>query len=371
MSDTTKFIIGIAALACLLLATNAIKHEAIEAELKEAAALTLAEANVEWADVAVEGRNAVISGIAPSQDAGDAAVDLVSGQFGIHSAKGNFRVVEVVSPFLWTGTYGPAGLTLAGVVPSQEAMDAILATAKDKFPKAAIRNEMRIAGGVPDGAWTDIASLGLTQLAKLKTGRARLLDTALSLSGETDASATVAAVKSSFSAMTDGFSGEANIVVSVPDVAPELPAPVSEIQEPKTQPVIIPAEAQVEIDRCQTAIDDIMSGQTINFRTGSAEVIPQPNPLIIRLAGVAKECPSTRIVISGHTDSVGDPDANQILSKARAQAVVNLLADESVAAKRLEAKGFGSSKPVAANTTPEGRSANRRIEFQVLYAGAP
>ncbi|MEO0411602.1 MAG: OmpA family protein [Pseudomonadota bacterium] len=370
MSDTTKLIIGLAALACLLLATNAIKNQAIQTELQEGAISTLTQADVDWAEVSVEGRNAVVSGIAPSQDAGEAAVDLVSGQFGIHSAKGDFRVVEVVSPFLWTGSYGTAGLTLAGVVPSQEAMDALLMAAKGNFPDAQIRNEMRIAGGAPEGDWTATAKAGLTQLARLKTGRARLLDNALTLSGETDTSSTLDAITRSFAAVTDGFEAQTDIVVSVPDVTPELPNPVSGDQESDPQPVIIPAEAQIEIDRCQSAIDGIMSGQTIKFRTGSAEVVPQPNPLIVRLAAVTKECPNTRVVISGHTDSVGDKEANQVLSQARAQAVVNLLVDESVAADRLQAEGFGSTKPIAANTTPEGRSANRRIEFQVLYAGA-
>ncbi|MEO0498392.1 MAG: OmpA family protein [Pseudomonadota bacterium] len=368
MSDSAKLIVGAVLLLALVFITNLIKHEAIEAELSGVAAATLADANVEWASVSVDGRNATVSGVAPSQDAGDAAVELVGGQFGIHSAKGDFSVVEVVSPFLWSARFSGTDLILAGVVPSSEVLDAIMARAQSLFSSSTIRNEMRVAGGVPDGDWQSASFQGLQQLARLKSGSARLLGPLLTITGITDTAETASSIKESVTGLATGFKGTTDITVDVPDKAPELPGPIVENTD---KAIIVPAEAQKEIDRCQGAIDAIMQGQTINFRTGSAEVIPQPNPLIVRLATVAKECPTTRIVISGHTDSVGDADANQALSKARAQAVVNLLVDESVEAQRLDARGFGSSKPIAENTTPEGRSANRRIEFRVLYAGAP
>lgn len=370
MSDSAKFIVGAVALFVLVLIANAVKRDPIEAELRAKAEYVLAEAGVEWATVNVSGRNAVIGGIAPSQDAGTAAVDLISGVFGIHSADGDFQVVEVVSPFLWSATRTLKTLSLAGVVPSQDVRDTILERVSELFSGLEVANEMRIAGGFPQGDWTRSALKGLDQLAVLQTGKSRLLDTGLTITGQTDSAATVAAIKENLAQMPPGFTSETDIVVVVPDVSPEPPAPVEEIVE-KDAPVIVPAEAQKEIDRCQSAIDEIMTGQTINFRTSSAEVIPQPNPLIMQLARVANECPSTRIVISGHTDSVGDPEANQILSKARAQAVVNLLVDQKVTAERLTAQGFGASQPIEANTTPEGRSANRRIEFRVLYAGNP
>jgi OOP family OmpA-OmpF porin len=73
-----------------------------------------------------------------------------------------------------------------------------------------------------------------------------------------------------------------------------------------------------------------------------------------------------RIEIGGHTDSDGSEADNQKLSEDRAMAVAGYIAKAGVDAGRLSAKGFGEAKPVAENTTPEGKAQNRRIEFRVL-----
>src|SRR5690606_39121260 len=75
-----------------------------------------------------------------------------------------------------------------------------------------------------------------------------------------------------------------------------------------------------------------------------------------------------RIRIEGHTDNVGNPDFNQKLSERRATAVKTFLEKEyGIDGSRLEAQGFGDTRPVASNDTPEGRQANRRAELVKLY----
>jgi len=70
------------------------------------------------------------------------------------------------------------------------------------------------------------------------------------------------------------------------------------------------------------------------------------------------------LTIEGHTDNTGSAAANQTLSEQRAAAVKQyLVAHYGVDAARLDAKGFGASKPVASNDTPEGRQQNRRVEL--------
>lgn len=74
-----------------------------------------------------------------------------------------------------------------------------------------------------------------------------------------------------------------------------------------------------------------------------------------------------RIRIEGHTDNVGNPDFNQKLSERRAAAVKTFLEKEyGIDGSRLEAQGFGDTRPVASNDTPEGRQANRRVELVKL-----
>ena len=73
-----------------------------------------------------------------------------------------------------------------------------------------------------------------------------------------------------------------------------------------------------------------------------------------------------RFRVEGHTDSWGEPDANQRLSIARAQAVKAFVVGRGVAAGRIETVGRGEVDPIASNETPEGRQNNRRVEFANL-----
>jgi len=73
--------------------------------------------------------------------------------------------------------------------------------------------------------------------------------------------------------------------------------------------------------------------------------------------------PTLCLRIEGHTDNQGNVGANQTLSEKRAQAVVAWLTANGVQADRLTAKGFGQTRPVADNSTDEGRAKNRRVEL--------
>lgn len=80
-----------------------------------------------------------------------------------------------------------------------------------------------------------------------------------------------------------------------------------------------------------------------------------------------KAHPDLRLLIEGHTDSVGNAASNQTLSEKRAAAVKAFLEKEyGIAGDRLEAQGFGDTRPVASNDTPEGRQSNRRVELVKL-----
>lgn len=101
------------------------------------------------------------------------------------------------------------------------------------------------------------------------------------------------------------------------------------------------------------------------FETGSAALLPESTTELNRLVQLLKEAATLRIQISGHTDNVGDEASNLRLSENRAKAVYDYLVQQAIPAERLRFKGFGESKPIDANDTPEGRSRNRRTEFLV------
>lgn len=74
----------------------------------------------------------------------------------------------------------------------------------------------------------------------------------------------------------------------------------------------------------------------------------------------------TKVLIEGHTDSVGGAEYNQGLSNRRAASVRKWLVQHSVDGARLESQGFSFDRPIGDNATPEGRQSNRRVEFKVL-----
>jgi outer membrane protein OmpA-like peptidoglycan-associated protein/Tol biopolymer transport system component len=105
--------------------------------------------------------------------------------------------------------------------------------------------------------------------------------------------------------------------------------------------------------------------RNVFFETGSAALLPTSTTELDRLVALLRETPALRIQVSGHTDDVGDDASNQTLSENRAKAVHDYLVQNGITADRLRFKGFGETKPIETNDTPEGRARNRRTEFVV------
>jgi OOP family OmpA-OmpF porin len=107
----------------------------------------------------------------------------------------------------------------------------------------------------------------------------------------------------------------------------------------------------------------------INFRIDSAEILPDYDLDIAKVADFMKKNPDTVALIEGHTDNVGTEEYNLALSQRRADSVVNCLTEKyGIERSRLSAKGFGMSRPVADNSSEEGRQKNRRIEGVISCA---
>lgn len=106
--------------------------------------------------------------------------------------------------------------------------------------------------------------------------------------------------------------------------------------------------------------------KNIFFDFGKASLREASFPDLNRLVTLLNQYPAMKVEISGHTDNVGSDEANQGLSQNRAKAVVDYLLSKNIDASRLVAKGYGKTKPVATNSTDEGRQQNRRVEFTIL-----
>ncbi len=143
------------------------------------------------------------------------------------------------------------------------------------------------------------------------------------------------------------FGGGARQVAAVEPTPEPAPAPIVD-NEPEPAPEVV----RVELD--------------VKFDFDKSRVREESYSDIKNLADFMQQYPQTTTVVEGHTDSVGTDQYNQRLSERRAEAVRNVLVNEyGVQGNRVNSVGYGESRPVADNSTEEGRQINRRVEAEV------
>ena len=106
----------------------------------------------------------------------------------------------------------------------------------------------------------------------------------------------------------------------------------------------------------------------VSFDTGKADIKPAMRPVLDKFAQTLQANPVTSVHIIGHTDSTGTDAVNDPLSVRRAANTRDYLTDRGVASNRIAIDGRGSQEPLADNSTPAGRSKNRRVEIFVAEA---
>lgn len=123
---------------------------------------------------------------------------------------------------------------------------------------------------------------------------------------------------------------------------------------------------RITTEECETRFGVISTTGAIYFKFGSAELDHASDPLLNSVADIVNRCPAVKIEVSGHTDSVGNPQSNMELSLQRARSVADFLIRRGVLPERILTRGYGDTRPVAPNESEAGRARNRRIEFRVL-----
>jgi OOP family OmpA-OmpF porin len=128
----------------------------------------------------------------------------------------------------------------------------------------------------------------------------------------------------------------------------------------------VPRVTKEEVIETQATLDEIIEGKVVEFAFGSSELTDEGRVLLDELLIGLRENPLVGVEIAGHTDDVGDEEANLLLSQERASAVVEYFVARGEERARFVVVGFGESQPIADNSTDEGRARNRRIEFTAL-----
>lgn len=115
-----------------------------------------------------------------------------------------------------------------------------------------------------------------------------------------------------------------------------------------------------------TAAGIRLTMQNLNFKPDSAELLPGENERLDQIAQVLKEVPDQMFLVEGHTASVGYEKGEMKLSVERANSVANALIQRGIQREKFICKGSGGTKPIADNSTPEGKAKNRRVEITIL-----
>jgi outer membrane protein OmpA-like peptidoglycan-associated protein/osmotically-inducible protein OsmY len=216
-----RWLWGLIPVAMLSYLTTQWEHERIEADLRSRAETALAGSNLRWATTAFDGRDALITGQAVSDDGPQRAQKVVTDVWGVRVADTRANLLPQVSPYVWSAAARGNRIKLVGHVPNDEARSTIMGVVKAAFPKSEIEDKLELARGAPDqNIWLGGIGFALKQLGALKSGTVNIKDTGLTIEGE---AAGFAEYKSVKGALRNAMPGGIKLVAD--SVQPPLVSP--------------------------------------------------------------------------------------------------------------------------------------------------
>ena len=234
---------------------------------------------------------------------------------------------------------------LSGPVQDETSRAAIESFAAALFGHDRVIDDSVLDPGLPEG-WPVRLLAGIEALAALEEGRAEITESQVRVEGW---------------GLDERVVDEVTALLAA-KVGPEAVVDVTFNAEAAAAAALA-ARPRPEI--CADQISAILEAGSIRFTPGSADIVPASAGIIAAIADVLRGCPGAEFEIAGHTDAQGPEAANRQLSEERAAAVVAALEAQDLPLVTLVPRGYGASRPVADNDTPDGRSSNRRIEFNL------
>lgn len=344
----------------------------VQSATKRAVSEALAANGVDWARTSVSGQSVRLSGEPPSgaeahkarliaKEAASATpfglarpatrVTVPQGPYKARPDAQEAKEVSAVAPLkdvtdeaaaspAWHFALSHGVLTLNGAMPDQATKDTVVRHAFNKISPPRITgvdDQLDITGVEAPEGYIQVAMRGVNTITRCDTGRAGFENGRFSLRCELPDSDAAEVRREAIASMPFG-------TVDTVDM--------------------LPHDAVVT---CEAELTDLLMDARIEFDSSSSVIDASSNALLDAVAAAVRKCPGT-LRIEGHTDSTGPEDENETLSRNRALAVRNALVARNVDPQRLIAEGYGATRPLAGNTTPEGRARNRRIEIRVVRA---
>ena len=370
----------------------------VEEDLAARITTNLAEKGLLWADVETQGRDAVLAGRAPGQEAKDTALTTAENTWGVAS------VTDAITLAPEVATTAPAergyGLTitktddkiiLSGVVPDEDTRRKLLRIAHTNYGAQNVEDKLTLRPGAPMG-WSSAVGVVLFNLGQYENATAtfdgmnvvvvgttidmalaeraqemmkQALPTAYTLALEIKLLDIQPAAGPILADILKNLSGDA---ATSPTEAPAADAEKVVQPADKAEKMVAQASrspsAMVDSIACTQLAE--LAAQHVRFPFDYALITAEYVPFMNQLSAAASACGQPNILIEGHTDRVGQTLYNQWLSEQRALAALRYMVKKGVEKERLSAAGFGESQPVADGKTLEGRRQNRRVEFELI-----
>ena len=226
-------------------------------------------------------------------------------------------------------------VVIKGVVASASDKQQLLDKLKAQYPNQPVRDEVEVRSNIviPTN-WQEIATAIIdSDITAIRQGRIDIHGSMISMHGKVDSEAQKQAIQN------------------------RIHTRLTNLYQLNNQLVVTQGEQQL--------IDNTLGNRIVEFESGSANLTPMGLGILDEMANVIARVGDKPVTITGHTDNVGNPSANLVLSNQRAEAVKQYLIGRGIDAARLSTAGKGDSDPIASNDTDEGRTRNRRIEFTI------
>jgi len=226
-------------------------------------------------------------------------------------------------------------VVIKGVVATSSDKQQLLDKLQAQYPNKRVRDEVEVRANISIPTnWQQVTSAIIdSDIAAIRQGRIDIHGTLISLHGKVDSAEQKQAIQNRIhSRLTDLYQLDNQLVVTKGE---------------------------------QQLIDQTLNDRIIEFESGSVTLTPAGLQILEDMTSALQRIGDKPVTIIGHTDNVGNPSANLMLSNQRAEAVKQYLIDHGIDAARLSTAGKGDRDPIATNETSKGRMRNRRIKFSV------
>jgi OOP family OmpA-OmpF porin len=346
---------GLLLLAILLVFCLWWHGRQIPADITRHAGQALAAAGFDSGFVqAVDGRVVILSGEIDADDSRQRMVETVQSARGVRRVIDNLVVIQSDSPssnadqmdnrVQASVSQRPARLhfrisedkaLIQGELPDRQTADQLIAAARPIYGHQNVTDAIIISEEITPPDWLSGVQQLLAELEALGAAEITIADDRLTLSGVVTSDTERTAIEKRAAALFGQLQLSNQIRVKTPSAV--KPASGVDIQLP-----------------------------TLYFKHARSDLTADSAPLLADIIDTLKRRPDLRVEIAAHTDSSGEEVLNTDLSERRAQAIVQALVSGGIDSNRLAPQAYSESRPVAENTTTEGRARNRRVEFRII-----